>query len=356
MSVIHPIHIRDFEIPTNIFFAPINPGLATNGIISDEYINFFVEHSGRGIGICYIGNVALQKEWSTNINTAIISETPKNRWIELSKRITEKGSIPGIQLAWKPPQLIPQKSFTNINKDRQIEFFRKFYVDFNDYDIVSNLFINNINYAFDSGFPVIQIHAAHGYALSLLLSRIVSGCDDPQKTKGAELIKRIMGKMHNENIIYDIRLSLYEGLEDNLCEIEYKTRLMEMLINCGFDMISLSNGFYNIDKTMIYPSKEKKMTIYLEAENYAKKYPSVVWNVSGNMENALQMDSSAPNNLTYSLGRQLLVDPDTVFKVKKQELYSIRHCSECNACHYYSYGYNGIQRCNSIKKQSSKNN
>ncbi len=78
--------------------------------------------------------------------------------------------------------------------------------------------------------------------------------------------------------------------------------------------------------------------------------------VSGNMENALLMDSSTPYNLTYSLGRQLLVDPDTVFKVKKQELCSIQHCSECNACHYYSYGYNGIQRCNSIKKQSSKNN
>lgn len=56
MKRIHSLCIRDLNIPTNVFFAPINPGFANDGIISDDYIGFFAKYSGNGIGICYVGN------------------------------------------------------------------------------------------------------------------------------------------------------------------------------------------------------------------------------------------------------------------------------------------------------------
>lgn len=351
MSVIHPVTIRGIEIASNVFFAPINPGKSAKGLISDDYISFFTGHAGREIGICYVGNVAIQKEWSSNASTAVLSMTPDTRWIELSAQIKARGSLPGIQLAWKPPQITLQRSFITGNKAGQVEAFKKFYCDFEDVEATADLFINSIEHAVDLGFSVVQIHAAHGYALSLLLSRAVSGCDTPEETKGVKLIKRMVNGLNISGIILDIRLSLYEGIEDDLLEMEYKTRLIEILLEYGFDMISLSNGFYNIDKTMIYPSKKEKPVILEKAEHFARKYTDSVWNVAGNMENILMNTSNLPYNLTFSLGRQLLVDPDTVVKIKRHTYIDIQLCSECNECHYYSFGFNGIQGCKSLKDQ-----
>lgn len=203
MNKIHAININDIDILSNVFFAPINPGWCTDGFISKKYIDFFANHSGRGIGICYVGNVALQKNWSSNDNTAVLNITPKKSWLELSKCILENGSLPGIQLAWKPPQIKMQKSFTTNNKEEQIRAFKDFYYKFEDCDYVSELFKSSIKYSLILGFPVVQIHAAHGYALSLLLSRGVSGCDNPEETKGFKLLEKIMTKINVKDAIMD---------------------------------------------------------------------------------------------------------------------------------------------------------
>ncbi len=343
MNIKTPIKIRDFIIPSNVFFAPINPGYSSNGIFADEYMDFFVSHAGRSVGICYVGNVALHNNWSSNDNTAVLSQNKPDRWIALSKSINQQGSIPAIQLAWKPEELIMQRSFITNNLAKQVESFKKFYDSFNEFEETAAEFIKGINYSTNLGFPVVQLHAAHGYALSLLLSREISGCNDPKKTKGAKLIQKILSALNKRQFVLDIRLSLYEGINDKNNEFEYKMRLFNMLSDCGFDMISLSNGFYNINKEMIYPAKKEGPVILDEAMSIAKKFPNIIWNVAGNMECLFGGDTKIPENLTLSLGRQLLSDPDAVVKFRKK--IPINQCSECNNCHYYSFGMRGIQQC-----------
>lgn len=343
--MIHNININGIKILSNVFFAPINPGLCTNGMICDDYIDFFVNHSSQEIGICYVGNVSLQENWCSNDYTAILSANPESKWKNLSRKILDKGSLPGIQLAWKPTQIQLQKGFTANNKEEPLNVFKTFYNGFNDYDYVANLFRNSIKSCITTGFSVIQLHAAHGYALSLLLSRTVSGCKDPKDTKGIKLIEKIMCDLNIDNTIIDIRLSLYEGLDDNLFEMEYKARLVEILKKLGFKIISFSNGFYNINKYMIYPPKNKRTVILKDVLNFSKNNTDVVFNISGNMEQILMSTIDLPRNLTFSLGRQLLGDPDTITKLKHNRYDKIKSCSECNACHYYSYGFNGIRDC-----------
>ena len=252
-------------------------------------------------------------------------------------------------MAWKPPQITLQRTFVTNKKADQLEKYKQFYSDFEEGEEVADLFRRNIEHAATLGFSVIQIHAAHGYALSLLLSRVVSGCNMPEETKGIDLIRKIVNGLNIGETILDIRLSLYEGIEDHFSEIEYKTNLFEALLKYGFDMISLSNGFYNIDKTMIYPLKKEKPVIFEKGEYFARKYNEVVWNVAGNMENALMTRTDLPYNLTFSLGRQLLADPDTVVKMKSHTYSDIQPCSECNECHYYSFGFNSIRKCKLLR-------
>ena len=59
----YPITIGDIVVPSKVFFAPINPGWCEQGIASEKYFDFFEQRSGKAIGICYIGNVAIHNEW-----------------------------------------------------------------------------------------------------------------------------------------------------------------------------------------------------------------------------------------------------------------------------------------------------
>ena len=345
MSCIHPLIVQGIKIPTNVFFAPINPGFSRQGSLNERTLDFHINHSGRDIGVYYVGNVSMKKEWISNDNTVVLLETELNKWKRLAQGISKRGSLPGIQLAWKPELIKMQRSFQTENLDEQLYIFKHFYNEFNDIDHLASIYIKSINSAITSGFRVIQLHAAHGYALSLLLSRSVSGCKDPSKTKGAQLLKTIFSNVNKKNNIIDVRVSLYEGIDDTKTELEYKTQLFHIFVELGFDIISLSNGFYNIDKQMIYPPKRNGPIILEDAISITEQFPNILWNVAGNMEEVILTDKDIPNNLSFSIGRQLMADPDTVIKIKRNQIYKIQKCSECGACHYYSYNYDGIRPC-----------
>ena len=341
----YPITIGDIVVPSKVFFAPINPGWCEQGIASEKYFDFFEQRSGKAIGICYIGNVAIHNEWGSNDNTACLWETESKAWINVVEQIRSNGSIPAIQLAWKSPSIPAQKDFIANDKNYQLAEYKLFYEKFAEFEEVKSLYVNSIRHAYELGFPIVQIHAAHGYAMSLLLSREISGNDNPTETKGIKLIREIVESLGEKKPILDIRLSFYEGINDDISEKTYKQELISLLIDLGFSIISISNGLYNIDKTMIYPPKEDSILLIDDIVALAETNPSVVWNVSGNMENLFLSTIALPENVTISLGRQLIVDPSTLQKIKNDTLDEIKVCTECKRCHYYSYGFKGIMEC-----------
>lgn len=345
MDIIHPINLCDTIIPSNVFFAPINPGYSNNGEFSKQLFDFHVHHSGNDIGIYYVGNVSMHKAWSTNSNTVVLSTSETELWQRLTQKISANGSIPGIQLAWKPESISMQRGFIARDFNKQINAFREFYSSVEDLDFLASIYIDSIVKARLLGFKVIQLHGAHGYALSLLLSRSASNCQTPEETKGVALLKRIFKKLDRKDIILDIRVSLYEGIDDTQEEYDFKLSLFKILAELGFDIISLSNGLYNINKQMIYPPKKLGPVILREAVSIAEQHQDIVWNVSGNMEKVLFSRQSFPPNLSFSIGRQLFADPMTIVKIKNNTIDKINWCSECGLCHYYSHSLNGIQPC-----------
>ena len=147
--------------------------------------------------------------------------------------------------------------------------------------------------------------------------------------------------LKDRDFILDIRLSYKDGFSNSTCTDEY----LSAIVDLGFDIISLSNGFYNIDKTMIYPRKNEEPYLYSIIKSLATKYDSVVWNACGNMEKALLCNDNICSNLTFSIGRQLLADPQVIKKIVENKENEIIKCNECNRCHYYSNSQNGLQPC-----------
>lgn len=343
-SNIHPFRIGKQTISSNVFFAPINPGLARDGEIGEEYIDFFIKHSGVDIGICYVGNVALNSISRSNTNTAILLSNQMPLWNELTSQIRERYSLPAIQLAWKPKSMIMQKEFTQMDIESQIKLFKEFYNNFRSEKIIIDDFREKIKLSKKCGFSIVQIHAAHGYGLSLLLSSATNP-SSPAKSKGMLIIKELIKCIKDEGMISDIRISLYEGILPEDIELSYKIELVSEFQKIGVDILSLSNGIYNVNKNHIYPPKSDRKTILSESIQIASKNKNIIVNTAGNMEFALMSSNTFPSNLTFSLGRQLLADAKTIEKIKTGDFKSIRYCSECNECHYYSNSTPSLQLC-----------
>ncbi|EGQ3470362.1 hypothetical protein ACA785_000975 [Staphylococcus pseudintermedius] len=334
-------NIRNVDIPSRFFFAPINTGLSEKGILSKEYLEFYIERSHTSIGINYIGNVAIGSKYVTNPNTAYFTQEVL-QWKKLTRTIKENGSIPGIQIACRHSKYVPLRKMINNNKEEYIRRTKKDILDLSKQEIEEILqkFVENAIKANDLGFDVIQIHAAHGYFLSQFLSTSLNIRKDEYNANDILFIESIIKKIRHlrPNLIIDLRISFIEGIKDEKEEKIEKEKLIKKLVTLDIDIISFSNGIYDINKQLIYPIQKWGHACFIEnIVEYANKYPEILWNYSGNIWdfNLINFDD-IPKNLSFSLGRSLIADPLFIEKSLNNKSHSINKCVYKNKCHYYS--------------------
>ncbi|GEM_PF-1263441 len=332
---------KELKIPTRFFFAPINTGLSQNGILSEDFFEFYAERSHNSIGINYIGNVAIDSKYVTNSNTAYFTNQI-SQWKTLTKYIRERGSVPGIQIACRNSSVVPIRRMLNNDIETYMHTVRNDIVNISIEEIqdIINKFIDTSIKANELGFEVIQIHAAHGYFLSQLLSKSLNLRTDEYNALDLLFLKKIIKGIREKkpDLILDLRISFLEGIQSDIQEKEAKDILIKKLINLDLDIISFSNGIYDINKQLIYPLEQWGHACFMKnIIEYANKYPNILWNYSGNIWDidALNL-AELPNNLSFSLGRSLIADPLFVEKSLNDKNDLINRCEYKNKCHYYS--------------------
>jgi len=344
------IIINGYTIPSKFFFAPINTGYSENGLPNSRLFDFHKKRSGKSIGISYIGNVAVDKKYITNENTLYLNKNYNfGKWRKLSISILENGSVPGVQLGCRVSKIIPMKSMICISNNEYIQLatkeFSSYSKDFIE-EIIDKYIISAIR-LYNLGFKVIQIHAAHGYFLSLALSMFFNRRKDIYGEK-IFILKKIINGIKDviPECILDVRISIIEGIESYEYEFYEKYELIRKIIPTKIDMISLSSGIYNINKNLIYPND---VTEHAVNEKYGMKlaldFENIMWNVAGNITDIENLKGLNLPNLTYSIGRALISDEYFVEKTLKGNKKSIRTCNRCNKCHYYSNSKKTISSC-----------
>lgn len=350
MSIFNSMYINNIKIPNKIIFAPINTGFFSNGHLNESFFNFYYKRSGNYIGVCYIGNVSINSIYSTNSSTAYISNENKRDWIKLTKGIEKRGSIPAIQLSCRCSNITAMTSWVNFDSNnyifeasREISNMPKFQIE----NIVES-FIESAIIAWESGFKIIQIHAAHGYFISLLLSPIFNKRNDEYNYKDAKILGDIFNRLYKEvpKAIIDIRISFYEGIKTKEEEFIDKYELIKKIISMPVHIISLSNGIYNLNKNLIYPFSNTTEIEMLElGYKLSTEFPYIFWNTCGNLKNLEIIEKYNSNNLLFSFGRQLICDNHFICKYLYKTNDKIKRCSNCGNCHYYSHGWKGIKSC-----------
>lgn len=339
---------KNIAIPSIFYLAPINTGLAPNGKPNKKFLEFYKKRSGKNIGITYIGNVAVGEEWRTNSNTPWLSNDSKKIWKDLTTIIEKNGSLPGIQIACRhSKEEAPSKMWSRVDAKKFLNDVKEYFsnIPIDVIHQINDAFIKSCRLAIEFGFKVLQIHAAHGYFFSQLLDDRINNRTDIYGADPLNPIRELIEfiKKQEKDIITDLRLSLYDGIEAKSIEFERKSILIEKISMTDIDIISISNGSYDFNKQFIYPPVEWGHGPFIrDVISLAVKHPMKIFNVAGNIWDLRKIPTDIPDNLSFSIGRALIADPEIIKKSISGRFDEIVWCTRRGSCHYYTKGHSEI--------------
>jgi 2,4-dienoyl-CoA reductase-like NADH-dependent reductase (Old Yellow Enzyme family) len=340
-------HISGHAVSSRIVLAPINTGFAIFGHPTPRLLRFHENRSGFGIGICMVGNVALSRGSVTNAGTLeLLDQSDISKFANLARCILQRGSLPGIQLGFSPEGLAPSKRWVAKDKGGELARLTAFVLAFSDEYLskIIDAFASTATLAAKADFRVIQIHAAHGYLLSLLLNPLTNRRTGDFRLRGpwlSRLIESVQTAIHSR--LLSVRLSLSSGLlDDNSEEIASISELSRGLAHAGVHILDFSNGFYTVDKRLIYPGIEKGVLPSYEIVRTLSAGLNCMISVVGNVSDLHDVPITG-DKMLISVGRALIADSDFVKKSRIGNVAAVVRCKRTGKCHYFSRGKSSIE-------------
>jgi len=306
-----------------VFLLGVNTGFVTNGEPDARYIEFYRQRSSTNLHCAIIGNVVVPGGHGSNRSTPSLGSN--SVWGTVARAIRERGSLPGIQLAtaWEGYQ--GARKFLSADTGEAIEQARTLVSSLGLYEIdrVLDAFSTAAAIAIEHGFGHIQIHAAHGYLLSLLIDERINADASHVQCRLGSLARWL----HSQGVESSIRISMRTG------NVEFDasggTVLQDSIASLPFDFVDLSSGFYNIDKRLIYPARPEITTArFADSVGVALRHPSQRFIFSGRMA---RRASELPRNAHVGLCRDLIANPRFLEEPENG-------CRNYGKCHYYSRG------------------
>lgn len=340
MGIFSPVLINGLTISNHLALAPINTGYFLNGHIQPECFDFYQKRS-RSMGITYVGNVAIAPDLVTNPRTAYFSTKNRSEWSELAGIIRSQGSVPAIQLGCRYSQIPAMREWVNADPKKYLTQAQEEISSLprEQLRLFMEMFLSAAKEAWNCGFPILQIHAAHGYLLSLLCTSELNSREDEFNAHDLFFLNKLATDLATQipDAVLDIRISFFLGIRDRATENEAGFLLLNQLEKMPFHVISISNGIYNIDKNYIYPPQSVSEEHYLSfAGKLVQQYRKKFWNIAGNLHDLNKISQAADDRLLFSFGRQMICDPEFVEKYLAHREEDIVLCKHCKKCHYFS--------------------
>lgn len=306
-----------------VFLLGVNTGFVTDGVPNARYVEFYRQRSSPGLHCAIVGNVVIPGGYGSNQSTPSIDSNPV--WASVADAIRKRGSLPGIQLATAWEGYEGARKFLSANTAEVIGRARELVCSLRGtgVDQILNSFEAGAAIAVDHGFAHIQVHAAHGYLLSLLIDQRIN----PNSRHVEDRLGILADFLRRQGVESSIRISMRTG--DAQFDASGALLLQDRIAALPFDFVDLSSGFYNVDKRLIYPARpEVTAARFRESLDAVLRHPSRRFIVSGRIA---QRTSELPQNAHVGLCRDLIANPHFLAEPENG-------CRNHGKCHYYSRG------------------
>jgi len=339
------------------------------GFVGDELISFYSELAEGGIGLIISGLIAMDPSGSVSpFQMSLYDDSFIPSHKKLVKTIHDiadtkicaqiahsgrQGSHPKYPNVAPSPVL--EKTLNITPRELKTEEIKEFNIKFAE----------TAERAYEAGYDMIQLHAAHGYYLSNFVSPYTNirqdeyGGDTQKRTKVlVDICNLIRDKLGKEFPIA-IKLQVQDFVPQGLM-LEEGKEIVKIMVDAGFDAIEPSGGLAEtlIGTKEAYPSKAIKTP---EEQNY---FLSMVEEIKPLMKNSKLMLMGGIRNPVFadkiiednaadfiSISRPLLFEPDLPNRWKNGDT-SPAKCISCNSC--YMTMMTGPVHCVVRKKQERK--
>lgn len=308
-----------------VFFLAVNTGFVSAGVPDDRFLDFYRSRSSPKLHCAIVGNVTVPEGFGSNTTTP--SLTTDAVWADLANAIRAAGSLPGIQLATTWDGYVGSRKFVSPQSRDFIPWARHLIRDtgFAAISAFLDSFELAATIAAEHGFGHIQIHAAHGYLLSLLVDLRINR----NAMSVLDRLALLSERLRYQGVQTSIRISLRSGDPefDGAGTVDFQDTIAKL----PFDFVDLSSGFYNIDKRLIYPARPEVLAArFQDSLAIGLRHPRRSFILSGR---TLNRDwATIPTNMHPGICRDLIANPKFL-----QE--PANGCRNYGKCHYYSRGH-----------------
>lgn len=306
------------------FFLGVNTGYVTAGLPDDRFVEFYENRASPQLHCAIVGNVVVPGGFGSNAATPTL--TDNGIWEQVATAIAAQGTVPGIQLATAWEGYEGSRKFVGLAGDQVINTARALVHTMGRDGIgdILDAFDSAAQMALDHGYGHVQVHAAHGYFLSLLVdARIYAEAE-----RVLDRLAAMATRLATDGCESSIRISLKTG--DAAFDADGREEFQDRIAALPFDFFDLSSGFYNIDKRLIYPSLSHIRNDRLaESLSVAARHPAKAFILSGRAAHVAP--DSLPLNVHIGLCRDLIANANFLTD-------PAHGCCGKNKCHYFSRG------------------
>jgi len=345
-----PGKIRNVQIKNRIVRSATYEKRATkDGYVTDRLIKLYTDLTQGGTGLIITGAIAVDPKSSGSQNQAYLYDDSfipgQKKLVEAVHDYSDVKIAPqlvhigrqGIHPRYPPvgPSPILNKYTNLVPRELTVEEIRA----------IIERFVDAGRRAYEIGYDMVQLHAAHGYLLSDFVSPFANkrndeyGGDTQNRTK---ILVDIYNRLRDEvgkSFPIIIKLQTQDFIPGGLNLNEAK-EISKILVDVGYDAIEPSGGGGESmpESKKAYPSNVIKTP---EDENYflstAKELKPIMNNCQlilvGGIKNPISAEKILQENHAdfISMSRPLLYEPDLPNRWKSGDL-SPALCKSCNSC------------------------
>jgi len=328
MKLFESITIKNLKSKNRIIMSPMAMYSAKNGLPNDFHFVHYGSRAIGGAGIIILEATAVEKIGRITPNDLCLYNLRQMRALSrIAKFIKDSGALAGIQLAHagrKAGTYVPWEGLGKIPLEKGgwipvapspipyvNDWIRPRELSENGIKNIENKFINSAILAYNAGFQIIEIHAAHGYLIHEFLSPLTNKRNDKYGGKLEnrsrfllEIIEGIREKIPNDAALF-VRISGVDFV-DGGWGVDDTIYLAKEMKSYGVDLIDCSSG--GIIPDIKLPEIEGYNVFISEA---IKKNENILTSVVGYIFNDKFANKLIEENKTdmVTLGRVLLRDP-----------------------------------------------